>query len=230
VLYVIERKDKHQIAVNSETLRRQQVSDELLLHAWKMIPPTRFERSRHLRATLDMGAIVGTASVIKAPEIQPTTTAQFAKHRTARGHDLPCRVLEIGQKPFTRYVTVVADWIEPQKRWLLRNAYYGQYVFPQPWDFSGIARTQRTLKDVLAFWCRAAFCYTTREFESPNRTTWAELIEIAAARSEHPVLLKAGYYDMRHLWRSVTDDDTEEKDEAIQARAAYRAFRNQSHG
>ena len=216
MLYVLERKDKNRLAVESDTLRRTHLPDELLAYTWKMIPDERFKGTKFLRATMDMGTTVGTASVVKAPAITPTTRTTFARRRSQ-----PYRVQELGMKPKTRFVTVVAEYLDRNEQWNLRNAYCGQYIYPQPWDLQAIIREQRTMRDALNFWCRAAYCYASREFEAPYQTNWATLIDEAVERSSQVAADKAGYYEVRRLWHKVE----EERHAAIQAGAAYRSFR-----
>lgn len=223
MLYVVERTDERRIAVDSENLKRTNLSHELLAHAWKMIPKARFERSKHLRVSLDMGMVVGTAEVVRAPEIKPAETTTFARRR-GLVQRWPCRVRDLGmRKPETRYVTMVADWHENQQLWILRSAYCGQYVYPQPWDFEALHRSRLRLDNVLSFWCRAAFLYVSKEFEMMSDESWADIIDTAADRYTHEMRLRAGYYEARRLWHNVE----QEREDAIQARAAQRAVFHQ---
>jgi len=201
--FVLERSDGHRVAVVHEKLQRTRLSYELFNEALKRAPAAAFVPSKPLRITVDMGKVVGRAAIIKAAQIQPNQPALFARRRYA-GHDRPSRVVEIdGMLPQTRYVTIIGDWVKQDEHWMIRTAYCGQYVYPQPWDFSAIVRSGLSLSNVLAFWCRAAFLYNPKEFQPrTHEDTWAGLVDDAAKRMSPDLVRMVGYNEVRRQWTS----------------------------
>lgn len=199
--FVLERSDGHRVVVVPERLQRTAMSFELFQSAFRRLPSSAFETGKPLRATVDMGRPIGRAAIIKATQIQPNQTALFARRRRT-GHDRPSRVIEIdGMLPMTRFVTLIGDWNKPDEQWVIRTTYTGQYVYPQPWDFSAIVRSGLNLTQVLAFWCRAAFLFDRKEFISqPHNDTWAGLVDDAAHRMSPDLVRQVGYAQTRQLW------------------------------
>lgn len=199
--FVLERPDGHRVAVVTERLQRTNLSFELFSEAFHRCPSSAFDTGKLLRVSVDMGKLVGRVAIIKAAQIRPNQPALFGRRRYA-GHDRPSRVVEIdGMLPQTRYVTIIGDWIKQDDHWQVRTAYTGQYVYPQPWDFSAIVRSGLSLNNVLAFWCRAAFLFNPKEFQSrPHEDTWAGLIDDAAKRVSPDLVRQVGYSRTKQLW------------------------------
>jgi len=195
--YVLERKDGRRIKVDSDRLQRASITAELFEQAWRRASVEKMQAQ--LRLTVEFDRPVGRAAIVRAPLIKPTDRTTFARRRDTL-HRRPSRVLDMtGMLPQTNRVTIIGNRTG-EDEWTLRTAYCGQYVYPQPWDFRAIALNGFTLERVLDFWCRAAFLYRPREFESRlHDDTWAGLIE-HAAHGQETSAAKIGYESVRHLW------------------------------
>ena len=200
VTSILERSDGHRISLDDERLRRTDLVYPLFIEAWRKIPSDRLQPGKPLRATVDMGRPTGLAIIVKAPVIRPTETTTFARrHNTL--HRRPSRVIDFdGRAPQARHVTILGDWEAKSELWLIRTAYAGPYVYPQPWDFRAMINNGMTLNNVLDFWCRAAFLWGGKFFERVQHgDTLAGLID-SAARANPVAAAQVGYAEVQQRW------------------------------
>ena len=199
VTSILERRDGHRISLDDERLRRTDLSYALFIEAWNTIPEASLQPGKPLRATIDMERPTGLAVIVRAPLITPTQLASFAqRHNTL--HRRPSRVVDLdGRAPQTRHITILGDWHGESELWLIRTAYPGPYVYPQPWDFRAMMNNGLKLNHVLEFWCRAAFLWAGKYFQRIHEDTLAGLID-GAAKAQPKSAAEVGYREVQRRW------------------------------
>lgn len=211
--YVATRSDGRKLLIDDlayKNTRRHGLLGRVVAEAWLRVPDTKIQEGQRLRVTVRMPRIVGSAAVIKAPQITPTIQGLFARRKvTGQNSAGPLRVVEVnGDLPQTSLVTLIGDWLDREQMWMAHTAYPGPYFPPQPWAFGAIAGSKLSLLTVLGYWCRAAFFYQRDEFVRPQEDTWARIIE-AAARIHHPHVTQAiQYAAARDTWRRLDVADS----------------------
>lgn len=210
--YVATRSDGRKLLIDDlayRNTRRHGLLGSVVAEAWRRVPDAKIQEGQRLRVTVNMPRIMGTAAVIKAPQITPTEQGSFARRKVTGKNAGPLRVVEVnGELPQTSLVTLIGDWLDQEQMWMAHTAYPGPYFPPQPWAFDEIALSKLTLLGVLGYWCRAAFFHQRDRFVRPQEDTWARIIE-AAARIHHPHVTQAIQYEAaRDTWRRLDVADS----------------------
>lgn len=202
---VLERRDGHRVFLDDDRLQRSGLPYETFLDAWERAPAEALQPGKPLRVTIDMGRVVGLALVVKAPLIQPNEPTTFARRKLTL-HNRPSRVVKLeGPAPRAQHITILGDWKVGEELWEVRTAYSGQYIYPQPWDFRVIMRNHLSLNAVLDYWCKAAFLWRGRDFETKlHNDTWAGLIDDAARVQRPDTIVRIGYAEVARRWREPT--------------------------
>jgi hypothetical protein len=198
------RRDDYRLAVDEQQLRQIGIDFDTLYLAWNLVSTPRLKLGQPLRETVELGRNVGRTTVIRAPQITPTTKTRFMR-RIDSLHPDPSRIVKHeGIIPFTRHLTILGDWNPNEEHWDMRTVYPGPYIYPQPWDFLGLTKANVSLARSMQYWCMVAYVWNVKDFYTRiTEDTWAGLVDRAAPRYPEHIITQVGYSKLSMQWQSV---------------------------